>query len=91
MDVLRTPDERFAGLDGWAAQEAVELKAFTPNVTVIAADVAAAGLLAGAFAAAVYCLHCPETSAIFVLIWYSLGILATSLLGALLGPRLLRW
>lgn len=52
---------------------------------------AAAGLLAGAFAAAVYCLHCPETSAIFVLTWYSLGILATSLLGALLGPRLLRW
>jgi len=52
---------------------------------------AAAGLLAGAFAAAVYCVHCPEVSAIFVLTWYSLGILLAASLGALLGPRLLRW
>lgn len=52
---------------------------------------AAAGLTAGAFAATVYCLHCPEVSAIFVLTWYSLGILLATLLGALLGPRLLRW
>jgi hypothetical protein len=36
---------------------------------------AAAGLAAGAFGATVYCLHCPEVSAIFVLTWYSLGIL----------------
>ncbi|WP_420141960.1 DUF1109 domain-containing protein [Sphingomonas sp.] len=52
---------------------------------------AAAGLTAGAFAASVYCLHCPEVSAIFVLTWYSLGILLAMLLGSLLGPRLLRW
>jgi hypothetical protein len=52
---------------------------------------AAAGLTAGAFAATIYCLHCPEVSAIFVLTWYSLGILLATLLGALLGPRLLRW
>lgn len=52
---------------------------------------AAAGLSAGAFAATVYCLHCPEVSAIFVLTWYSLGILLATLLGSLLGPRLLRW
>lgn len=52
---------------------------------------AAAGLTAGAFAATVYCLHCPEVSAIFVLTWYSFGILLATLLGALLGPRLLRW
>ena len=32
---------------------------------------AAAGLAAGAFSATVYCLHCPEVSAIFVLTWYS--------------------
>ena len=30
---------------------------------------AAAGLAAGAFAATVYCLHCGEVSAIFVLTW----------------------
>lgn len=52
---------------------------------------AAAGLAAGAFAATVYCLHCPEVSAIFVLTWYSIGILLASSFGALLGPRLLRW
>lgn len=52
---------------------------------------AAAGLAAGAFSATVYCLHCPEVSALFVLSWYSLGILLAAALGALLGPRLLRW
>jgi hypothetical protein len=52
---------------------------------------AAAGLASGAFAAMVYCLHCPEVSAIFVLTWYSLGILLAASAGALLGPRLLRW
>lgn len=52
---------------------------------------AAAGLAAGAIAATVYCLHCPEASALFVLTWYSLGILLAAGLGALLGPRLLRW
>lgn len=52
---------------------------------------AAAGLAAGAWAATIYCLHCPEASAIFVLTWYSLGILLASGLGALLGPRILRW
>lgn len=52
---------------------------------------AAAGLSAGAFAATVYCFHCPEVSAIFVLTWYSLGILLAAGIGSLLGPRLLRW
>jgi hypothetical protein len=52
---------------------------------------AAAGLTAGAWAATLYCLHCPEVSAIFVLTWYSLGIALATGLGALLGPRVLRW
>lgn len=52
---------------------------------------AAAGLAAGAFSATVYCLHCPEVSAIFVLTWYSLGILLAASIGAFLGPRLMRW
>ena len=47
---------------------------------------AAAGLAAGALAATLYCLHCPEVSAIFVLTWYSLGIgLATGASALLLG------
>ena len=52
---------------------------------------AAAGLSAGAFAATIYCLHCPEVSAIFVLTWYSLGMLLAAAIGALVGPRFLRW
>lgn len=50
-----------------------------------------AGLAAGACAATLYGLHCPEVSALFVLVWYSLGILAAAVMGALIGPRLLRW
>ncbi|RSU54154.1 DUF1109 domain-containing protein [Sphingobium yanoikuyae] len=52
---------------------------------------ATAGLAAGAWAATIYCLHCPEVSAIFVLTWYSLGIMFAAGLGALVGPRFLRW
>lgn len=59
--------------------------------TQLRAAGATAGLAAGAFAATVYCLHCPEVSAIFVLTWYSLGIGLAAAIGALLGPRLLRW
>lgn len=50
-----------------------------------------AGLSAGSAAATLYALYCPETTATFLLSWYSLGILAAGLLGLLAGPRLLRW
>lgn len=52
---------------------------------------AVAGLLAGATATMVYCLHCPEMGVPFWGIWYFLGILIPAVLGMLLGPRLLRW
>jgi hypothetical protein len=51
----------------------------------------AAGLLAGGVSAAVYSLACDEGSALFVVTWYTAGIFACGGLGALLGPRLLRW
>jgi hypothetical protein len=51
----------------------------------------AAGLLAGAVGAAGYALSCTELSMAFVATWYSLGIVMAGALGALLGPRLLRW
>ncbi|MCA1323563.1 NrsF family protein [Herbaspirillum sp. alder98] len=50
-----------------------------------------AGLLAGATATMVYCLHCPEMAVPFWGIWYFLGILIPAAAGSLLGPRLLRW
>jgi hypothetical protein len=52
---------------------------------------AAAGLFAGAVAAAIYGLYCQETAAAFVVAWYSLGIAACAALGALIGRYLLRW
>lgn len=52
---------------------------------------AAAGLFAGALGALGYALACTELSMGFVATWYTLGIAATTALGALLGPRLLRW
>ena len=52
---------------------------------------ASAGLLSGATAALVYSLHCPEMAAPFLAIWYVFGIALPTALGALLGPRLLRW
>lgn len=52
---------------------------------------AAAGLASGATAAMVYCLHCPEMSPAFVGVWYVLGIAAMTLVGALIGPKVLSW
>jgi len=52
---------------------------------------AAAGFAAGAAAATVYCLHCPEMSPVFVGWWYLLGMLIPTALGAALGPRALAW
>lgn len=51
----------------------------------------AAGLTAGGIGGAVYCLACDETAALFVLTWYSFGVFACAAIGAVLGPRLLRW
>ena len=52
---------------------------------------AAAGLVSGSLGALVYALHCPELAAPFVGLWYLLGVLIPAGIGALLGPRFLRW
>jgi hypothetical protein len=52
---------------------------------------AACGLAAGAIGALAYTLHCPELAAPFLAIWYVLGMLIPTGVGAWLGPRLLRW
>jgi hypothetical protein len=49
------------------------------------------GLAAGGFGAASYAMHCQESAAPFLLIWYSAGVVACGFLGAALGPRMLRW
>ena len=52
---------------------------------------AGAGFLAGGLAAALYAMHCPDNSPLFVATWYSLAIGAVTLAGAGAGRRLLRW
>jgi hypothetical protein len=51
----------------------------------------AAGLLAGSLGAFGYSLSCPEASPAFVAVWYTLGIGLAGCVGAMLGPRVLRW
>jgi hypothetical protein len=52
---------------------------------------ATAGLLAGGIGSALYALHCPDDSPLFVAAWYGLSITVVTALGAALGARLLRW
>jgi hypothetical protein len=52
---------------------------------------AGAGFAAGAAATLIYSFHCPEIAAPFIGFWYVVGILIPSILGALIGPRILRW
>ena len=51
----------------------------------------AAGVLAGSLGGLGYALYCPELSPLFVLVWYTLGILMAAAAGAALGPRVLTW
>jgi hypothetical protein len=52
---------------------------------------AVAGMLAGGLAAAFYAMQCTDDSPLFVAFWYSLAIAAVSLMGAMVGQRVLRW
>jgi len=67
----------------------VALRRMAPTRPALAG--AAAGALAGGLGAAVYALHCAELTAPFLAVWYVSGIAVPVLLGAALGPRLLRW
>jgi hypothetical protein len=51
----------------------------------------ACGLLAGAIGATAYAMACPEDSPTFLAVWYTLGIVLTSAVGAISGRWLLRW
>lgn len=52
---------------------------------------AAAGLVAAGIGATLYATHCQDDSPFFVAAWYGLAIMFVTILGALLGARLLRW
>ena len=65
------------------------MRRLAPTRLVLAGAVA--GVFSGAVAATIYGLHCPESTAAFVATWYTLGIAAAGGVGAVVGPRLLRW
>lgn len=52
---------------------------------------AAAGLLSGGMGAAIYGLHCPELTLPFIAAWYVIAMAITTLAGAAIGSRILRW
>lgn len=52
---------------------------------------AVAGLVAGALGAIAYAFHCPDDSIPFIALWYGVMIAGCTGVGAILGPRLLRW
>lgn len=49
------------------------------------------GLAGGGLGAAAYALHCTESGAPFLALWYTLGVVGAAVLGGLLGPLLLHW
>ena len=65
------------------------LKQLAPTRLTLAGAVA--GTLAGAAGTFIYAFHCNESAAPFVAVWYTLGIAAVGVLGAVFGRVLLRW
>jgi len=52
---------------------------------------AIAGIVAGAVGVAVYAFSCASDSVPFITIWYGAAIAICGIIGAQLGPQLLRW
>ena len=67
----------------------LSLRQLAPTRLVSAGAVA--GLVAGAAGTFVYALHCNESAAPFVVVWYTLGMATVGALGGLLGRWALRW
>ncbi|NZA26233.1 DUF1109 domain-containing protein [Luteimonas sp. SJ-92] len=65
------------------------LRRATPTRPTFAGGMA--GLLAGSIGALAYTLSCVNDGAVFVSVWYSLAIVASSAIGALVGRRVLAW
>lgn len=65
------------------------VRALAPTRLMLAG--AAAGLAAGALGAWIYAFHCDETSAPFLLVFYTAGIMLVGAVGGLFGKLLLRW
>lgn len=64
-------------------------RAFAPTRPILAGG--AAGLLTAGLATTLYGLHCPEHTAAFVAVWYSLGMGLAVAAGAAIGRFVFRW
>ena len=73
----------------WLAVWLLYLRQMAP--TRLAWSGASAGFLSGALATGLYSLHCSETSYAFFSVWYVAGMALSTAVGAVLGPRYLRW
>jgi hypothetical protein len=62
---------------------------YAPTRLVLAG--AAVGALSGGLGAIAYALICPVDDMGFVSTWYGASIIVCTLVGALIGPRVLRW
>lgn len=65
------------------------LRSGAPSRPAVAGAVA--GLLSAAIAATLYASKCTDDSPLFVALWYPIGFIGMTALGALIGSRLLRW
>jgi hypothetical protein len=65
------------------------LGAFAPTQTILAGTVA--GFASGALGAWIYAFSCNETTAPFLLIFFTLGMATVGLAGSLIARRVLRW
>lgn len=72
-----------AGMLMWAMKDAAP--------TRLALAGAGVGAVSGGIGAMVYAMFCPIDSVAFVTIWYVVGIAVASVMGALVGTKLLRW
>ena len=65
------------------------MKGMAPTRPALAG--ASCGLLSAMVGTAVYALHCPEMEAPFLALWYGLGMLIPTAVGAAIGSKYLRW
>jgi hypothetical protein len=95
-------ESRVFGMNWRVCMELIPLLSAAPLVAVILAlrqgatthpvlAGAAAGLLSAGIGATLYATHCQSDSPLFVAVWYVIGTAIVTVIGALLGARLLRW
>jgi hypothetical protein len=65
------------------------LRSGAPSNPTVAGAVG--GLLSAGIAATLYASHCTDDSPLFVAAWYPIGFVLMTVLGAVIGSRVLRW